>query len=75
MIPFRTEYRLPKNLEIPMMHYLDGEEVSLEDRIELLSNERHGQVIGFCSLTGMNVIDTGDELITIHGSYINAWEL
>lgn len=56
--------------DLPTMRYLDGMELDQEEVSSIISGAREVSIIGFCSETGYNILETGDELIIVHSADI-----
>ena len=58
----------------PPMHYLDGQLVELEIAQRIYTGEIDSTVTGFCSETGINVVDLGDAMVLVHSVYIDSYD-
>jgi|TARA_R110000803_G_scaffold93150_4_gene160646 hypothetical protein len=58
----------------PPMMYLDGKAVEAEIAIRIFDGSIETTVNGFCSETGMNVLDLGDAMVLVHSVFIDSYD-
>ena len=58
----------------PPMYWLDNKPVELELAQKIYDGSMEATVIGFCSETGINVVDLGDALVLVHSTFIDSYD-